>query len=106
MRDDGRIERQVDLSGIADPRLKLKAKLKSFESTDEVHLKVSPDGVNFTTVYIFNDTFDDGTYHPYEFDLSDFEGSANVTIVFDGLMSTTSDYLYLDDVEITGVPAH
>ena len=77
--------------------------MKSFENSDKAYVKVSSDGVNYTTVMTFTAADSDDTYHFYDIDLSNFEMTSGFHIVFDAEMSGRGDRWYLDDIEIVGI---
>ncbi len=103
-RSNGYLERTVDLSGASSVHLTFWAKVKSFEGSDEALVLVSPDGVNYSTVAVFTSADSDNTYHFYDLDLTGFPMSGDFRIAFDGEMNSPKDYLFLDDIEIIGVP--
>jgi len=104
-RNTGLLQRQVNLSGASDVRLRFWAKINSFENSDIAEVKVSPDGLNFTTVKTFTAADSDNLYHFHEIDLSGFQMTSGFVIMFDAEMSGRGDRWYLDDIEIFGVPA-
>jgi len=103
-RSSGLLQRQVDLSGASDVRLRFWAKIDSFENSDIAEVKVSPDGQSFTTVKIYTASDSDNQYHFYEINLSGFPMTSGFVIMFDAGMSGGQDRWYLDDIEIFGVP--
>lgn len=60
-------------------------------------MKVSPDGVTFSTAD------SDNAYHYSDIDLRDFPMTSTFYIVFDAEMSSNEDYWFLDAIGITGV---
>jgi hypothetical protein len=103
-RNNGYMERQVNLAGATSVQLTFWAKVNSFESNDNAVVKVSPDGVHWTTLMPFTPAQSDNTYHEYSFDLpSSFDGATDLFIRFDANMSGSNDQFYVDDVEISGV---
>lgn len=102
-RSTGLITRSVNLSGVTDGRLRLWAKVVSFESADTAAVLVSPDGGAWTTLHTFTPA-DSGTgYRAYDLDLSGVPMSANFRVRVDANMNSTNDHLYVDDVEVVGV---
>jgi len=102
--DTGYLSRSVDLGGRSSVTLSFYAKVKSFEKKDKAWVKVSDDGVTYTTVKTFVNGDDDNRYHRIEIDLSGFTMSDSFEIVFEAGMNSSKDYLYIDDIEFTGVP--
>ena len=99
----GHLQRQVDLSGARNVHLTFWAKVKSFESSDTALVKVSPDGVTFTTVKVFTRADSNNTYRYYDIDLASFTMTANFSIAFDAEMSSTGDYWFIDNIRIKGM---
>jgi hypothetical protein len=102
--NSGYLSRRVDLSGRTNVKLRVWLKARSFEYADQAWVRVSPDGVNYTTVLTLGDGDDDDRYHQYEIDLGSFAMTSGFEIVFDAQMSGWwwgwSDYLFVDDVEL------
>lgn len=99
----GYIARAVDLSEYEAPKLKFWWKESSWEYGDKAYFKISPDGVNWTTIrtYVTLSYGYQNTYFEEEIDLSPYaEGSSQFWIAFDAAMSRSSDYFYIDDVWI------
>ena len=65
-------------------------------------VKVSPDGVTFTTVKVFTSADSNNTYRYYDLDLAGFAMTANFSIAFDAEMSSTGDNWFIDNIQITG----
>lgn len=99
-RNTGLLQRQVDLSGVTGAKLIFWLRLRSFESSDTCLVRVTSGSTTLAS-RTFVDGEDDNVYHRYEFDLSGASGV--VTVEFDANMSATSDYAYVDDVEVRGV---
>ena len=93
----------MDLSGARNVHLTFWAKVKSFESSDTALVKVSPDGVTFTTVKVFTRADSNNTYRYYDIDLASFTMTANFSIAFDAEMSSTGDYWFIDNIRILGM---
>ena len=83
--------------------LSLWAKVHSFEGADEAHVRVSPDGVSWTTVKTFTAAESDNTYREVVIDLSGFQMTADFRIAIDAEMNHKKDRLYVDDIRIAGV---
>jgi len=100
--DNTLIKRPLDLSNPIEtnPILQFQAKADSFEDGDEVRCRISPDGVNWTPVQIWQYGDDDGVYQYYEIDLSTYPGwrSRNFWIAFESRMSSTDASFYVDEV--------
>lgn len=101
-RSTGYAQRLVNLSGVSNAKLVFWAKLRSFENSDRAFVQVSTDGgATFTTLRTFVNGEDDNVYKRYELPLA--STSANTVLRFQAGMSATSDYYYVDDVEVRGV---
>jgi len=98
----GRLKRSVNLSGATNVHLTFWAKVRAFESSDTALVRVSSDGVNFTTVMSFTSAQSDDVYRYYDIDLSRFAMTSTFTIAFHAAMSSTGDYWFLDDIQLTG----
>ena len=79
-RGDGRVERAVDLTGWVDARLQFQAKASSFDPGETATCSVSPDGVTFTVVRVWEDGEDDDVYRFEDIDLSSFAKTSNFVI--------------------------
>jgi len=99
----GYLQRTVNLSGAQNVRLTFWAKVRSFESSDKALVRVSSDGVTFTTVKVFTSADGNNTYRYYDLDLTSFAMTATFSIAFDAEMSSTGDYWFIDNIQITGV---
>ena len=104
MMDKGRIERSVDMRGVIGASLSFAWRAASWESSDKVYVKVF-DGSGWNTVKTFVNGDDDYFYHMADIDLSAFTGVDNFKIAFEGDMSSTSDWFYVDYIEIKGYRA-
>ena len=100
----GRVERRVDLRGVLGARLSFAWRAASWEAGDYVYVKVN-DGSGWQTVKRFVNGDDDYFYHMAEVDLSAFAGVEDFAIAFEGAMSSTSDWFYLDYIELRGYRA-
>ena len=87
----------------ASVQLTFWAKVRSFESSDQAVVRVSPDGVNWTDVMVFTSSQSDNAYHAYSIDLSGFLMTTNFRVAFDANMNSSKDYFYVDDIDIIGV---
>ncbi|PYN90404.1 MAG: hypothetical protein DMD89_33675 [Candidatus Rokuibacteriota bacterium] len=101
-RNTGYLQRTLNLSGAQNVRLTFWAKVRSFEGSDKALVKVSPDGVTFTTVKVFTSADSNNTYRYYDLDLAGFAMTANFSIAFDAEMSSTGDNWFIDNIQITG----
>jgi PKD repeat protein len=102
-RNTGQLQRTVELAGATGVSLRFWARVRSFEGSDQAFVRVSPDGVDFTTVKTFDAADSDNTYRFYEIDVTGFAMTDDFVIRFDAEMSSRRDYLYIDDVEVYGV---
>ena len=104
-KDNSYVKRAADLSGQSAPHLWFQAKVDKFESSDEMYCKVSPDGINWTTVKTWTNSDDDNTYHLTDIDLSPYAMSSEFWIAFDSGMNHKNDLFYVDDLRIvsTGI---
>jgi hypothetical protein len=97
---DGVVSRAVDLGQEVSANLVFWAKMSSAESGDAVICRISHDGSNWTTVYTWDDSFSDDTYHYYDIDLTP-QGLTDVFYVsFQSNMNSTEDYFYVDDLQV------
>ena len=94
------VERMLDLSGQQNVRLQLWAKASGFDATDTVALKVSPNGVDFTTVRTWTNADPDDVYQAVDVDLSSFAATSEFFVAFDGSMPGGGDSFYVDDVKV------
>lgn len=97
---DGRVSRDVDLSGRSGVHLTFFAKVSSFESGDTADVEVSPDGTSWTTVKTFTSADSDDTYHFFDIDLSSFSMTSQFFIAFDANMNAVGDRLFIDNVDV------
>jgi len=97
------MERSANLAGTSSVHLTFWAKVRSFESSDTANVWVSEDGVTYFLVHVFTSADSDNTYHPYDLDLSGFNMNSDFRVVFESAMSSRSDYLYVDDIDIVGI---
>ncbi len=102
-RSTGYLERTVNLTGATDVHLTFWARVSSFESSDQALIRVSSNGVNYTTVKTLTSANSDNTYRLHDISLAGFSMTSNFRIVFDAAMSSTNDRLFIDDIEIVGI---
>ena len=93
-------ERSLDLSGQSKVRVQFQAKADAFDPGDVAQLRVSPDGVNFTTVRNWSDGQDDNVYRFEDIDLSSFSMSAEFFIAFDAVLSVPGGRFFVDDLVV------
>ena len=101
----GLAQREVASGGMSGLHLTFRAKLADFEAGDAAVVKVSVDGgVTWKVVRTFTATEADGVYRAYDLDLSLVgAGSASsLRVAFDANMNATTDYWYIDDVQVLG----
>lgn len=103
-RNSGYMERQANLAGAGSVHLTFWAKVSSFEGNDTAIVWFSPDGVNYSQVYTLTAAVSDNQYHYYDIDLSGLAMTSNARVAFDSQMNSTSDYLWVDDIDVVGVP--
>jgi hypothetical protein len=99
----GYLKRSVNLSAATSVHLTFWSKVSSFESSDKAFVKVSPDGVTFTTVKVFTAADSNNAYQYADIDLGTFPMTSTFSIAFDAEMSPDGDFWFLDDIRITGV---
>ncbi len=99
----GYARRSVNLAGASGVRLRFWAKVVSFEGSDQALVRVSPDGVTYTTVRTFTAADGDGVYRFYDLDLSGFAMTSDFRIAFDAQMSGSGDRWFIDDIEVYGL---
>lgn len=97
----GKIERQVDLTGVINPKLIFDSRSVYFESGDVAYIKID-DGSGEQIVDTITPDHADKVYHQHIIDLSPYNRSANFKIIFAGAMDETLDYWYLDRIRIVG----
>lgn len=100
----GGIKRAVDLSNQPDLKLGFVARVKIFEAGDEVRLRISDDGINWTDIYTWTSANSDDTYYEYELDLSPYTMSSQFFIWFDAAVSNAGDKFFVDVVQIVHGP--
>ena len=102
-RSSGDLQRIVDISNLTDVQLHFAARMRSFEGSDQAHVRVSGDGQNWITLQTFANGDDDNQYHDYALNVPDVGDTLYVR--FDAAMSGSRDYWYLDDISVSGEPA-
>jgi hypothetical protein len=102
-RNTGDLQRTVDVSGLSDVTLQFWSRVESFEGSDQAHVRVSGDGVNWTTLQTFSGGDSDNQYRFHELAVPDLGDTLFVR--FDAEMSAPNDIWYLDDIAVLGEPA-
>ena len=97
----GYVERAVDLSSAVSARLRFWSKVNSFEGSENAQALISPNGIDWTVVRTWTDLDDDNTYHFNNIDLSSYTLTSQFWIAFSANMGQTTDYFYVDNLEIT-----
>ncbi len=97
----GYVERAVDLSSAVSAHLRFWAKANSFESGEEAYCLISDNDVDWTTVHTWVNGDDDNQYHFFDIDLSSYTLTSQFWIALRANMGQTSDYFYVDNLEIT-----
>ena len=97
----GYAERVVDLSNASSPTLTFWAKGDSFDGAETASLKVSSDGVSYTTLRTWVDGEDDKVYRKHSFDLSAYNPGSTFYIAFDADMGDSGDKFYVDSILVT-----
>lgn len=97
---DGNVRRPLDLSEQGVVHLQLWAKVNSFEGSENARARISSNGVDWTTVYTWDNDDDDNQYHFYEIDLTPYTLTDRFWIRFVANMSQTTDYFYVDNIAI------
>jgi len=97
----GRIEREVDLTGVINPKLVFDSRSVYFENGDEAYIKID-DGTGEQTLLTITPDHCDKVYHQHVIDLSPYAASSSFKIIFEGAMDETLDYWYLDRIRILG----
>ena len=104
---DGFVSRQVDL--FEQPlgvRLQFWARVKNLEDYDEVELKLSSDGVNWTELYEWEADDSDDIYYFRDIDLTGYTLSDQTRIKFDADLDNGGDKFFLDDIKIIRPPTY
>ena len=98
----GGIKRTIDLSNRPDLKLEFAARVKIFESGDEAKLRISDNGINWTTLYTWTSADSDDTYYTHEIDLdlSSYTDKTQIYIWFDAVVTNGGDKFFVDDLKI------
>lgn len=102
----GLAQRAVAAGAMSGLHLTFRGKLAGFEAGDTAVVKISIDGgLTWKVVRTFTSVEADGVYRSYDLDLSFFGAGSATTlrIAFDANMNATTDYWYIDDVQVRGV---
>ena len=104
---DGAASRQVDLFN-QPPGVKLQfwARIKIFEEGDEVELKLSPDGQNWTELFEWDMDDSDDIYYFRNIDLTGITLSNQTRIKFDADLDNGGDKFFIDDINIIRPPTY
>ncbi len=104
---DGAASRQVDLFN-QPPGVKLRfwARIKIFEADDEVELKLSPDGQNWSPLYNWDADDSDDIYYFRNIDLTGYTLSDQTRIRFDANLDNGGDKFFVDDIKIIRPPTY
>jgi hypothetical protein len=97
----GYVARAVDLSSAVSAHLRFWAKVNSFEGIENATALISSNGTDWTVVRTWTIADNDNTYHFYDIDLSSYALTSQFWIAFRANMGQTSDYFYVDNLEIT-----
>jgi hypothetical protein len=103
---DGRAERAADVSKDPVVRLRFWAKAASLEAGENAACLVSGNGLDWETVYAWDEKSADDVYRYYDFDLSDYKLTSEFWIAFNAGMKDADDYLYVDNITIDAVNAY
>jgi hypothetical protein len=96
----GVAKRSVDLSELFMANLQFWAKVNAFEGNDAATCRISSNNITWTTVYTWTRAQDDNTYHFYTIDLSSYNLTSRFWISFNANMNQTSDYFYVDYINV------
>jgi hypothetical protein len=96
----GVVSRSVNLSQQISAHLRFWARAESFEPANTAICRVSPDGSTWTTVKPWPQSVAAVFYLYYDFDLNSYGLPAAFYISFVGNMNSTSDFFYVDDLDI------
>jgi hypothetical protein len=100
---DGYAARPVDLSKQGVVRLQFRAKVNDFEGNENAYARISSNGSAWTTVYTWDRSYDNNTYRYYDIDLSPYTLTDTFWISFVAGMNHSTDYFYIDNVDIESV---
>ncbi|RME79506.1 MAG: hypothetical protein D6784_00615, partial [Chloroflexi bacterium] len=102
LRNTAQAARTVNLTGVTGAQLTFWWKARAFESGDKAVVQIN-DGSSHT-IFTINNGDDDDNWHKATIDLSSYNMTSNFEIRFKMQGNSDKDYLYLDDIEITGIP--
>ena len=103
----GSATRIVDLSGQpSNVRFQIWAKVKGFEPGDNVELRFSPDGSQWSVAHIWTSADSDDIYYYHDIDLTPYTLSNQFRISFVADISNGGDKFYFDDLKIIGPPRY
>lgn len=103
-RNTGVLTRALNMTGIISPRLRFWWKATSFEGAENAVVQVSPDGMTWTTVHTITAAQANNVYTLADVSLETFAPySSNFRIRLKAQMGDTSDLLYYDDLQVTGL---
>lgn len=97
----GYVKRAVDLSSAVSAHLRFWYKANAFEAGDTASCLVSNNNIDWITVKTWVNGDDDNAYHFWDVDLSAYHLSREFCIAFDANMDQTTDYFYVDNLDIT-----
>jgi minor extracellular protease Epr len=100
LRSNGTVTRTLSLASHTDPVLRFWAKAQSWEGNDGARVQVSSNGSTWTTLKTFTTSDANNVYKQYEVSLAAFKGAGAVYLRFQGTMGDTSDFFYVDSIEI------
>ena len=93
-------KRAVDLTGKTDVRVQFRAKADSFESGETATMSVSPNGIDFTVLRVWEDGEDDNVYRLEDIDVASVATSSEFWIAFSANTSGVGDLFFVDDVKV------
>jgi hypothetical protein len=93
------VSRPVDLSNQVGVHLRFWAKVESFEWGDTALCQISTDGEEWITLQTF-DIWTGTEYQLFDIDISSYEMTDTFWIRFDAEMSSSSDYFYVDKLDL------
>jgi hypothetical protein len=100
---DGYAQREVNLGGTSGngPYLSFWARVDNVESDNFIYIKVSTNGVDWTTLDTFSDDESDRQYHEYRYNLSSFGRPSSLYVAFEMDGNHNSDTINIDDIEFS-----
>lgn len=84
-------------------RVKLWAKVVSYEGADQASVQISVAGGPLQTIHTFSSADSDGAYHVVSVDITALAIDSPIKLVIDAGGDAADDLLYIDDVRITGL---